>query len=375
MLSMGLKKKDLLDFLYVKSYENKLVQYRNVFRFEAYSDIAMLRLYGRVVDNNFEDYRERVLSIVNSADIDETDTPCVSIELENMPDEIVTKIRWEKIKAKLDIHSTFRGNVLLLQAKNSIMLHRISLFVLCDCLDVSDVKAVTFSANLKELCQDFFKKRFRIDGNLEYLNLTTPLETLLRICGCQCSDQGELICQPYRSDVVNSAGIINDIFSAERTFFERRVLQTRAKDVAFCNVIAADQWQQNLLCTGYEYIYECCQDVTNIDEWIIKVDKNKRNHPFPHKFCAFICQHNPNDPEEIVVWHSGNGIDINEFADTVRRISVLSSNEGISWDTYGQELMVEKKGKKCGRVYLLDENRISQYNSNTYSIAVARIRL
>lgn len=374
-MSVFVDKKDLYSFLFVKSNGDKLVQYRNIFRFEAYSDIAIERLRKRIVNNEFVDYREKVLRIIENSILSSQSDAYVCIEMNDSSHEVVSKVRWEKVKAKLDIIATFRGNELRLESSNLVILSRFALFVLCDCLDVSDVLRVTIDGRVKELCLFFFERKLIFDRDLTYLNLSTPISKLGNVCGYQFDDDGEVICQPYRSDIVSCAYIINDILSAELSFFKERHISACYNGCELNSIVLADKWQRNLVAAGYSFLGEYCAETMNLDDWIVSIDKKRRNCSFPHKFFTFLYTKDSSDPTEIIIWNSGKSIDINEFAEVVRRLSVLSVGQLINWDIQGEELLAIWKGVKCGRMHLIDKAQIEKRNTNVYSIAVACVSL
>ena len=367
-----IKDKDILDLLYVKSSKDRLVQYRNIFRFEAYSEIAVKRLRRRLA-GEFKSYREEVFRIVDGALITDR-SGRVTVRLCSAPTELISSVRLEKIKSKLEIKASFYGNDLSIEGDNPVMLSRFLLFILCDCIDTAGVFEVLMPLEIKELCKAFFESRIKLERSIKYLGLTTPCEKLLGIIGAEYTGDGEIIPEPYRSDIVNGATLINDMLSAEVTFFKNMKRVPEGKE-SFSAILSAERFQENLLGAGFEFSGELFPGEGDIDDFIITCDKNRRDAAFPHSFYSFVSSGDILSPTEVVMWHAGHGIDINSFAETARRVFTLSLIEDMDWDEYGERLTARRNGEKRAEVYLIDGERIGKFNSNVYKIAVARIRL
>ena len=372
MMLDAVKEKDILDFLYVKSSGDRLVQYRNIFRFEAYSEIAVKRLRRRLA-GELKSYREEVFRIVYGALTTESGGR-VTVRLGSAPSELISSVRLEKIKSKLEIKASFYGNDLSVEGDNPVMLSRFILFILCDCIDTTGVLEVLMPSGIKALCTAFFGVRFKLERSIKHLGLATPCEKLLGIIGAEYTGDGEIAVEPYRSDIASLATLINDMLSAEVTFFNKRKRVSDEKE-SFSTLLSAERFQESLLSAGYEFSGDVFSENGDIDDYIIMCDKNRRDAAFPHSFYTFVSSGDILLPTEVVIWHAGHGIDINGFAETACRVATISLGGEMDWDEYGERLIARRNGEEFAEVYLIDGERIGKLNSNVYKIAVARIRL
>jgi len=355
------------DYLFIKSCNGKLSQIRNIYRFECYSEIAKSRLKQRIIKSKMMDYRPVVKTIIKSAYVDEIENVIIS----NDSIKIFESIDFNKLKSKLGISATLSQNKLFLNGDNPIILARFILFVVCDFIDLSSNFEVKLTMNILEYCLGWFDKKIEFNRSLDYLNLSAPVAELSDICGVNALGDS-FICQPYRSDIVVISTIIGDLFSADIAFFSdlnkanKQTASLTSNDFDYIEAI-----QNGLNYLGYTYS-KIDKSFQNEDEQIVVSDKKMRNISYAHKFYD-VCENSIGLFDGVIIWYSGYNIDINSFAEDIRRLVDLSLKKTLSWNFCGPEIIGRWGECVVAQIHLIDAELIHKHNTNCYLIATAHI--
>ena len=274
----------------------------------------------------------------------------------------------DKIKDKLEITVKQAKSKLILKGSNLTILKRFICFLLCDFVDLDDEAQIKMTGDLKNACLNWLEQKIPFDKLPSYLSLPASIKELSSICGFTM-EEGYAICQPYRSDIVSKSDVISDLFSAAISFYEAPT----EKKTTFKNKLGLiSEIQSGLNYLGYSF---CAleENHRSRDEQITVTDKNMRNISYPHKLYSIEKQ--GADFTGVTIWHSGYKIDINSFAEEIRRVADLSFKVSLKYNFCGTEIIGKIGERTVAQIYLIDKELVSAHNTNSYLIATAYIDL
>lgn len=353
----------IYDYLFIKASEGKIQQIRSIYRFECYSALAIKRLTSRAVTEELKDYRSTIKAKIEEAAIGENNE-IYSKASKSVYSGLIT----DKIKDKFEIIVEQANDKLVLKGSNLTILSRFIIFLLCDFIDLDNDVKIKINDEVKAACLDCLEQKIPFDKLPSYLSLHVSMKELCSICGITIED-GYAICQPYRSDITSKSDIVGDLFSAAISFYEDEKEQAHIEKNKL-QIISKIQSGLNYL--GYSY---CTleKEYESRDEKIAVTDKNMRNISYPHKLYSIEKQEN--NFKGVTVWYSGYKLDINSFAEEIRRIVDLSLNASLEYNLCGTEITGKMGERTVARIHLIDKELISAHNTNGYLIATAYIDL
>lgn len=343
----------LNNFLYIKTNNGKTVQIRNAYRFECYSKVAFFRLYNRVFFKSCISYREKVKMLLTSKKKIWLSKKNYEVSIYSPKSlEIYSNLDCVGLRNKLNINVCLLSNTLHIDCNNIYLIRRFLLFVLCDFIDLSAMPVIKCSKSVLFACLDWVSsQKIVLDNWPNYIEHYGSLSYLLKICGI-IENEGVCFPEPYRSDLVMSSQILNDVLSAGLCFCsvpQKYAIIPQEKN----KYEIAQKAQVMLNAVGYFYTeLEVAQGDSHQNAIkIIKFDSRERQIKYPHQRYSFLYDSKQKQIVGVCLWKSGRNININGFAEDVRRFVDLLYFRKTTWDFSGEIINGYFLNKKIAKLW------------------------